>query len=154
MSRNAPHADDPQKAGFVFALLCEFLGDYGEEKSNFSDDELVAVQRIAACCRAATGTGSLGDTPEQLAAFLAWRQGPDANAAVGVASLVTALETLRKSWRADPAQQHEFAVAMLALWRGDDRMTKAERAMAPLVFGMLGIPPDVVAAAKMPAGRP
>jgi len=63
MSRNAPFVDDPQKAGFVFALLCEFLGDYGEEKADFSDDELAAVRRIAACCRSATGAGSAGDAP-------------------------------------------------------------------------------------------
>lgn len=152
MSRNAPFVDDPQKAGFVFALLCEFLGDYGEEKADFSDDELAAVRRIAACCRAATGAGSTGDAPELLAAFLQWRQGPDATTAAGVASLQAALATLRRSWRVDGAQQREFALAMLALWRGDGRMTKAERAMAPLVFGTLGIPPEAVANAAKSVG--
>jgi hypothetical protein len=152
MTRNAPHADDPQRAGFVFALLCELLGDYGEEKATFSDDELAAVRRIAACCRAATGAGPLSDAAELLAGFLAWRQGPDASSESGVASLVAALDTLCKQWRADLAQQREFAAAMLALWRGDGRMTKAERAMAPLVFGTLGVPPEVVEWAAKAAG--
>ena len=149
MTRHAPSVDDPQKAGFVCALLCEFLGDYGEEKAVFSDAELAAVRRIAACCRAAIGGGAGGDAPELLADFLAWRQGPDATTAAGVASLLAALQTLRTAWRADAAQQREFAAAMLALWRGGGRMTKAERAMAPLVFGTLGVPPATAETASL-----
>lgn len=151
MTRLAPFVDDPQKVGFVFALLCELLGDYDEEKAEFSQAELAAVRRIAALCRAATGTGAGGADADLLAAFLTWRQEPDATTAAGVASLLAALQTLRASWRADPAQQYEFAAGMLALWLGDGRMTKAERAMAPLVFGTLSIPPTVLAAAAKAA---
>lgn len=148
MSGNAPGVDNLRDAGFVLGLLCEFLGDYGEDKSGFHETELVAVRRIAGCCRAVTKSDAAGDAAGLLAGFLAWRQGPEATTAAAVASLVAVLETLRTKWNADPAQQREFADAMFALWRGDGRMTKAENAMVPLVFGMLAIPPEVVSAAS------
>jgi len=54
--------------------------------------------------------------------------------------------------RMSATRNHRGAPDQCVAWRGDGRMTKAERTMAPLVFGTLGIPPEVVASAAKAAG--